>query len=122
MTDADNSSHEPTLFDLLEELMEKEKPFLNPDLSREEVSRALLTNDLYLRNAIKEATDQTFGAYIGKLRLEHIQNLLLDPKEETTPIAVLGYSSGFNSARTLNRLFKETYGLTPGEFRNGAMR
>jgi len=28
-----------TLFDLLEELMKKEKPFLYPDLNREEVAR-----------------------------------------------------------------------------------
>jgi len=111
---------EPSLFDKLEETMEKDKLFLNPEVNRDEIARTLYSNRQYLCDAIKEKTGLTFTEYIGKLRMEYVQYLLVSPKEHKTPIANLAYDSGFNSVRTFNRLFKETYGLTPGEFRSSS--
>ena len=120
VADTEDASSETLLFDKLEKTMEKEQLFLDPELSRDDVARTLYSNRQYLCDAIKEKTGLTFTEYIGKLRMEHIQFLLIDPREQRTPIANLAYGSGFNSVRTFNRLFKETYGLTPGEFRSSS--
>ena len=107
----------PSLFERFEEVMQSEKMFLNPDVSREDVSKTVFTNSTYLSEAIKTATGLTFSDYVCKLRLEHAKDLLIDSKEKESSIADVAFSSGFNTVRTFNRLFKEKYGLTPTEMR-----
>jgi transcriptional regulator GlxA family with amidase domain len=51
-----------------------------------------------------------FHAYIDKLRLKHAQHLLVDPKQQDASILMIAMDSGFNSVRTFNRVFKESFG------------
>ena len=111
-----STTEQLSIFDHLKELMENDKLFLKSEINRDDVSRTLFTNSMYLGDAIKENTGLTFSNYITKLRLEYAKNLLVE--QPKTNIANVAFDAGFNSSRTFNRLFKEFYGLTPGEFRD----
>ncbi len=106
------------LFSRLEQQLLAEKDYLNPNLTREEMARILYTNDLYLRNAIKNVSGMSFGVYLNTLRLEHARKIIAQENKKNISITDVAFASGFNSVRTFNRLFKETYGLTPGEVKN----
>ncbi|MDL2240886.1 helix-turn-helix transcriptional regulator [Bacteroidales bacterium OttesenSCG-928-K22] len=116
-TEEADKSDEAILFSKLEQLMQEKMLFLNPDISREEIAKELNTNDFYLRAAIKAATELSFGAYIHRLQLEYAKDLLVSNNSNSRAVKDIAYSSGFNSLTTFNRLFKEVYGLSAGEFR-----
>lgn len=63
------------------------------------------------------------NAYIRKRRLERVHQLLGQPATRE-PIAVLAERWGFCDAAHFGRLFRETYGMTPGDYRalRGALR
>ncbi len=56
------------------------------------------------------------SAYINSFRLEHACRLLLRGDAGLT-VDDVARQSGFTTLRTFQRLFKETYGMTPAEFR-----
>ena len=103
------------LFRQLSEHMHKEKLFTEPDLSRKKLANRLHTNERYLANAIREATGETFSAYLANLRLQYALTLL----EETSglPIDALAIDSGHGSYASFLRLFTKKYGITPSEYR-----
>jgi AraC-like DNA-binding protein len=104
------------LFLRLKELMEKEKLYTSPDLSRKTLSEKLNTNEMYLIDSIKKNFNLTFNDYVNLLRLEHARNLLSDSNSNIT-IEGVALDSGFGSRNTFYRLFRERYGLTPAEFK-----
>ena len=52
--------------------------------------------------------------YLFKIRLQHVQELLISSEDEIGNIAL---NCGFYDSNYLAKKFKETFGLTPGEFR-----
>lgn len=105
------------LFEKIEELIQTEKPHLNPETKPEDLIKALGTNRTYLANAIKQNRQQTIGEYIMSLRLKEAQEMLINHEEML--IEEVSIASGFNSLRTFNRNFKTIVGITPEEYRKG---
>ena len=100
------------------QLMEKEKPFTNAELSREELAQQLGTNYKYVADAIRECSDgMTVTDFLNHHRLSHAAHLLATTDDAVTLIADL---SGFNNRSYFNRLFRERYKLTPSEYRKVA--
>lgn len=110
----DRSDSASALFDELEELMLKDKPYLNPQLSRDDMVAALYTNKNKLIEAIKTARGMTFTDYVNSLRLEEAVRLLAEHPELT--IEQVGTRAGFGSAATFYRQFKSTYGMSPKDY------
>ena len=103
------------LFAKVEQLMINEQPYLNPDLSRDNLAKSLYSNTVYLNAAIREKTNMSFGDYINSLRLDYARNSLSNPKKSKNLISDIAIESGFKSLRTFNRAFKERFGITPEE-------
>lgn len=100
------------------QLMEKEKPFTNADLSREELAQMLGTNYKYVADAIRECSDgMTVTEFLNHHRLNYAVHLLTTTDDTITMISDL---SGFNNRSYFNRLFRERYKLTPTEYRKVA--
>ena len=100
------------------QLMEKEKPFINAELSREELAQQLGTNYKYVADAIRECSDgMTVNDFLNHHRLGYAAHLLATTDDAVTLIADL---SGFNNRSYFNRLFRERYKLTPSEYRKMA--
>ncbi len=103
------------LFEKVEAFIQTPKPYLNPDMKPEDLIKALGTNRTYLANAIRQNKQQTISEYILSLRLREAQEIL--KKEENQLIEEISLAAGFNSLRTFNRNFKNSFGITPEEYR-----
>ena len=100
------------------QLMEKEKPFTNAELSREELAQQLGTNYKYVADAIRECSDgMAITEFLNHHRLGYAAHLLATTDDAVTMIADL---AGFNNRSYFNRLFRERYKLTPSEYRKVA--
>jgi len=86
----------------------------NPEADIEKLVAALNTNRSYLYKTVKNMTGQTVQDYINTVRLVEARRLL-DTSDEL--IEVVAWMSGFNSARTFYRIFRDRYNMTPTDYR-----
>lgn len=113
--EAEKLDQELSLFNRIETYMQEEEPFRNPNLTREDLARALNTNRQYLTEEIKAATGKTFFDYINNYRLHYAHRQVV--VDESLRINTIIIQSGFSSDSTFYRLFKEEFGMSPSELR-----
>lgn len=71
----------------------------------------------YLSKSFRKEMGMTFSDYLNKIRLDHAVVHLLCTEQPITRIAM---DSGFPSLAAFNRVFGETYQLTPSQYRKAA--
>ncbi len=98
-------------------LMEKEKLFLNPDLTLMELSKKLKIHFNHLSRIINEKFELNYNDFVNRYRIEEAKRLLTDPEQKETTILDIIYSTGFYSKSVFNIAFKKFTGMTPSEFR-----
>lgn len=106
---------EGEIFMLLEQRMIKEKLYLNPDLTRDDMIDLLSVRRQTFIKALKEYANMSFTDYINSLRLDEALHLLKMSGEAN--IDIIAEQSGFGSVRSFYRQFKEKYGMSPSEYR-----
>ena len=97
--------------------MENEKPYLNPELTLDQLARQLSMKSRTLSNVINEQLGQSFYDLINRHRIEEASRLLTNPKDKKITILEVLYEVGFNSKSSFNTLFKKYTGLTPSDFK-----
>ena len=97
----------------LEELMRRDKPYLNPSLSLRTLAEALELHPNKLSWLINESIGQNFNTYVNAFRLDAFKALALDPRNRHLTLLGLAYDSGFNSKTVFNSYFKKVEGMTP---------
>ena len=97
--------------------MQAHKPYLEPELSLEQLASRLMLKPRLLSQAINEILGQSFYDFINRHRIEEARRLLTNPKDEKITISEVLYEVGFNSKSSFYTLFKKYTGLTPSEFR-----
>ncbi len=101
----------------LDDLMSREKPYLRPDLTINEVAGALEINRTYLSDAVNRILGINFTTYINELRIRDAVNLISDPASDQYTVEALAQMAGFSNRKTFHSAFVRTTGLTPSEFR-----
>lgn len=86
----------------------------DPNLSAEEVGKAVDMNASFLSTAFKRQLQITPTSYIRKKRLENALSLLKQSKLKIDQISDL---CGFGSVETFHRVFKTEFGATPAKIR-----
>ena len=86
---------------------------------RSEISLTEIAEKLYLSRStasrlFKYYTGEDFPEYLKNLRLKAVMSELLHTDHSITDIAL---NAGFSSPAVLNRVFRETYGMAPGKYR-----
>ncbi len=101
----------------LRQYMQTEKPWLDPDLSLEELAVAVAQRPKMLSAVINETLGQNFFDFINHYRIEEAKRLLTNPVDKKITVSEVLYAVGFNSKSSFNTLFKKYTGMTPTEFR-----
>lgn len=93
------------------------KPYLNSELTINDVAEELGISSKYLSQVINESFGKNFYDFINSYRIaEAKENLLKDSDPKKTVLEVL-YDSGFNSKSAFNTAFKKHTGYTPTQFK-----
>ena len=104
------------IFEKLDYIIKRDKMYLSPDLSREELTKIVRMNNTRFAKMIKENTDTNLSGYINNLRLNYAIHLMKEQPDYT--LRAIAESSGINSMPTFHQLFKGKTGMTPSEFKN----
>lgn len=93
------------------------KNYPNPELKLADIAKALSMTEDKTSEEIRVATGKSFKAYLNTIRIEESKRLL---KETSMQISEIAFSVGYNNVQHFNRVFKESVGVAPGAFRDGA--
>lgn len=87
---------------------------LEKDVSLPEIAAFADTTPAYLSSQFHLQTGMTIKQYQQQIRMEHACHLLESTDRKVVDIAA---QTGFLDRRYFTRIFKETYGMTPQEYR-----
>lgn len=105
---------------VLEQKMKADKPYLDPQLTIDELAGSINCSRHHLSQAMNERLDHTFYDYINQYRVAEAKALLADPARASHKIAAIAFDAGFNSISTFNDVFKKIAGQTPTQYRKNA--
>ena len=111
ITGADNK-----LMGRIDELMEREQLFLNPELKVGDVAAILGVNSRYVSDSINASRDCSFAQFMNRLRVEYAQHMMQQSPEKK--LSEVWVASGFANESTFFRAFKSITGITPKEWIN----
>lgn len=114
----ETSNYEEELKRRLENALKKEKVFLVPDLSLQELALKMQIKSSELSSFLSATLGKNFNDVINEYRIDEVKRLIADPTTDPkSTIMELAYQSGFNSKATFNRIFKRITGSTPKAYR-----
>ena len=99
------------------EIMEKQKIYLDPNLSLSQLSTIAKINTSELSFIINNGMKKNFNDFINSYRVAAVKLQLQDPSKDHLSILAIAYDCGFNSKATFNRVFKRVAGQSPSSFR-----
>jgi len=85
------------------------------DISVADAASWLDLHPAYVGQLFKKETGQTFISYLRGVRMEKAKELLLDMREMS--MEHIARCVGYENSRTFYKVFREQFGLTPGEYR-----
>ncbi|MBR8537530.1 AraC family transcriptional regulator, partial [Carboxylicivirga sediminis] len=97
--------------------MELARPYLNPDLSVQELAEQVKLTARIISEVVNNVIGQNFNDYINNYRIEEYKRLCADASKAHYTVLALGYEAGFKSKTTFNTAFKKFTGKTPSEYR-----
>ena len=71
----------------------------------------------YMSHFVKDTMNQTFQDYVNSVRFNCARKLIAGSKDSLVSICM---ESGFSDYRYFSQTFRETYGMTPAEYRRQA--
>ncbi len=98
-------------------LLDTEKPYLNPQVSLSDLSEKLSVSTKHLSQVINQSFDKSFFDFINTYRIQEVQQILKESKDDKLTVLEAMYEAGFNSKSSFNTAFKKETGQTPTEFR-----
>lgn len=109
----DEGKYREVYFRILE-YFDREKPFLDPELTEADVARVLFSNRSYIRNALNAYAKTSFPNFVSQQRIIYATALFTaNPSLRISELYVL---SGFKSYSAFNLAFKLHVNMTPSEW------
>ena len=101
----------------LTDYMKSAKPYLNPDLSLPQLATELSISTHYLSQVINEQFNLNFFDFVNRYRVEAFKEKITDHEFRNFSLLGIAFECGFNSKSAFNRIFKQTSGTTPSQFK-----
>ena len=105
--------------DALQQLMETEKIFRDPNVKLADIAEKLNIQERHLSQIVNEHIGTNFKDYLNGLRIDEAKTLLSLTNGSSKTVLEVLYEAGFNSKSVFNRTFKKHTGMTPTEFKKG---
>ena len=105
----------------LKECMERDRPFLDSELTLTKLAEMLEVPPHHLSQIINETLGQNFFDFINSYRVEEARRLLLNPDKLAYTVLAVAGEAGFNSKTAFNTAFKKSTGQTPSEYRSKSL-
>ena len=100
----------------LQNAMEKDRLFLDPDLTLKNVADHLKMPSSELSFLINKGTGKNFNDFINAYRVEEVKKQIHSREYITKSLLGIAYDCGFNSKATFNRVFKKLVHTSPSEY------
>ena len=100
----------------LQQLMETEKLYLNPDLNLSILAESLHMKPRQLSSKINQNCDQNFYDVVNSYRVKAFKDRLESSERDKLTLLGHAYECGFYSKSTFNHAFKKITQLTPSEY------
>ena len=105
------------LLSCLEQRMEKDRAYLNPELDLATLAASLEITAHQLSQLLNRELGASFADYVNGHRIREAQRILRDPARREETILAVALESGFRSKNTFNAAFRKHAGTTPSAFR-----
>lgn len=99
------------------QLMEKEKPYLDSDLTLHKLAGILQVSPHHLSEVLNRKLNQNFFDFVNKYRVERVKSDLINPGKNNLTLLALALDAGFSSKSSFNLIFKKHTGVTPTEYK-----
>jgi AraC-like DNA-binding protein len=96
--------------------LEKDKCYLDPELSLQKLAQHIAANPALVSTVINTHWQKSFRTLINDYRLEEAKQRLKDPRFSQLSILGIAYECGFNSEASFYRIFKAGTGISPKEY------
>jgi len=101
----------------LSQVMETDRPFLEPELTLPELSYRLSASPNHVSQVINGELKKSFFDFVNEYRVQEAKKLLITPKYSHFSILGIAMEAGFNSQNAFYSAFKKYTGMTPAQFR-----
>lgn len=101
----------------LDQVMEKDKLFVNGDLKLQDLANTLDVSVHSLSQAINSGKNQKFNDYLNELRVQEAQRLMTIESYKNLKLIAIALDSGFNNKTSFLNAFKKHTGHSPSEYR-----
>jgi len=108
----EDSERHQSIVTRLDDYVETQKPFLDPDLTLARLSRKLTIPAKQLSSAINRVKGENVSRYINRHRIDHAARLIGQGKSVTEAML----ASGFNTKSNFNREFLRVKGENPSKW------
>lgn len=105
------------LHERLMQVIRDDKIYLQPDLSLSALSKAVDTNDKYLRYVLSRTHASGFVSFVNHYRIEDAKTMLSDEAYSIYTVESIGQMAGFKSKSSFYSAFKDETGMTPFQYR-----
>lgn len=101
----------------LQELMEEQHPFLDPDLSLKSLANLLAIPERKMSTLLNQYMNTSFHDYINGYRVDEVKRKLSNPNNNTYTLLAIALDSGFSSKTSFNRTFNKMTNMSPSEYK-----
>jgi AraC-like DNA-binding protein len=102
--------------------MQEKKPYLDVDLTINDISSELNIPRHYLTQVINGLLGKNFYTFINEYRIEEVKKLLVDDDFAKYTLTSIAFEAGFSSKSSFNSVFKTSTGMTPSQFKEAYFR
>jgi AraC-like DNA-binding protein len=102
------------------EFMETERPYVQNDLTLQELAAMLEVRPHNLSEIINTRLGKSFYDFVNGYRVAEVKRRLADPSTANLTLLSIALDAGFSSKSTFNEIFKKLVGTTPSDYRNRA--
>lgn len=96
--------------------METARPYLDSDLSRDDIARTFSISAHNVSQIINEELEVNFYEFINRYRVEEVKRKLGAGEQAQKTLLAIAFEAGFTSKSSFNRVFKQHTGMTPTQY------